>query len=595
MTRGTGASTARGAGVSPKAVRSQIDRILASSAFARSERMRRFLRFTVGEVLEGRAGQLKEYLVGVEVFDRKASYDSRVDPIVRVEARRLRSKLRTYYETEGRSDAVLIEYPTGSYVPQFRAREPHAIEAPRGTEAESCAEEKSIVVLPFTNLSADPENEYFSDGLTEELIHALTKIEGLRVVAWPTAFQLKDKPYDLRSIGEQLKVGAALGGSVRRSGDRLRVSAQLVLVSDGRYLWSETYERQMKDVFAIQDEIAQAIAGRLRIRLAAPRRREYDLVAYNLYLRGRFHWNKRSPDELKRSIQYYERAISVDPDFSLGYAGLADSYSLLAEYGLVDPAGIIPKARSAASKALELDPTLAEAYTSLGLITSVYDWDWRQGEEHYKRAIALNPGYATAHHWYSIDFLASLGRLEEAWAELQTALQLDPLSAIINEGEGYLQMLSRRYDDAIAAFEKLLELDPHFYKAYTALGRVYSLKGCYEDAIAMLEKGREMAAGNVPSILGALGQTYALSGKEQEARRLLETLSDLTERGYVSSTCFALIHAGLGENARALEWLELACDRHELSIATIYIHPAYDTLRSEPRFKALLQRIGFEQ
>ncbi len=553
--------------------------------------MSRFLRFTVEKALEGAGDELKEYLIGAEVFDRRGEYDPRVDPIVRVEARRLRAKLETYYETEGRGDEILIEYPIGGYVPRISARQPVPAVKPAPASGE-----KNVAVLPFTNLSADPENEYFSDGLTEELIHRLTKVEGLRVVAWQSASQLRGKSDDLQELGERLGVGTVLGGSVRRAGDRLRVTAQLVSIADGRYLWTETYERRVKDVFDIQDEISRAIVETLRVRLvdrallAPSRRQEYDLAAYNLYLRGRFHWNKRTPDDLRKGIQFFERAIGIDPELAVAYAGLADSYSLLADYGFEPSLEAMPKARAAAERALETDPTLGEAHVSLGLIRGLFEWRWPEAESHYRRAVELNPGYATAHHWYAMDFLAMVGRFEEAQRELETALSLDPLSLIINEGVGYLLMLRRMYDEAIQQHYSLVDLDPYFYKGYTAIGRVSSLKGDYGRAVEMLRKGREMA-GDVPSILGALGQTLALAGRRAEARQVLEELAALAECRHVSSSCFALIHAGLGENERALDWLELGCENRELSVTAIRVHPAYDSLRSEPRFAALLSRI----
>jgi TolB-like protein/tetratricopeptide (TPR) repeat protein len=553
--------------------------------------MSRFLRFTVERAVAGQPDQLKEYIIGVEVFDRKASYDPRVDPIVRVEARRLRSKLKTYYETEGLSDELIIEFPKGTYAPVFRCRsavsEPVAVVAPGG----------AIAVLPFSNLSSEPDTEYFSDGLTEELIHGLTKVGGLMVVAWNSAARLKGQPYDVREIGRQLSVSTVLVGSVRSSGERLRVMAQLIDTSSGQYLWSETYDRQMPDLFAIQEEISRAIVKTLQIKLmdrpGAPviRRGAYNLEAYNLYLKGRFQWNKRTGDGLNRGVHYFEQAIRVDPGFALGYAGLADAYSLLADYGLMNPGDIMPAAEAAARKALEIDPTLAEAHTSLASIRVSYFWEWAEAEVHYRRAIDLNPGYATAHHWLSVDFLAMLGRIDEAMLEIEIAQHLDPLSPIIREGKGFLFMLSKRYHEAIQEYRQMLEMDCFFYKGFTAMGRAYTQLGMYEEAITMLQKGRSLS-GDIPNILGALGQTYALASRPAEARRLLEELSELAKRRHVPSSCCALIHLGLGERERALEWLENGCQKREGPMVALKVHPAYDDLRGEPRFQALLRKIG---
>jgi len=576
-----------------QSVEDQLRRVLASTIFAQSARMSRFLRFAVERALAGQSDQLKEYLIGVEVFDRKPNYDPRVDPIVRVEARRLRSKLKSYYDGDGRNDDVVIELPKGAYAPVFRSKS-EPLETPLALSEQP--RPGSIAVLPFTNLSSEADNEYFSDGLTEELIHRLTKVEGLMVVAWSSAARLKGQPYDLREIGRQLKVSAVLVGSVRSAGGRLRVTAQLIDVASGQYLWSETYDRKIEDLFAIQEEISTAIVKTLPAQLmdrlgGLALRRDTCVEAYNFYLKGRFQWNKRTDEGLKRSVQYFEQAIALDPGFAVGYAGLADAYTLLADYGHTPSREIMPLAKLAARKALEMDPNIAEAHASLGLIRSLYDWEWPEAGDHYRKAMDLNPGYATAHHWFAVDYLAMLGRIEEGLVEIRLAQQLDPLSPIIREGTGFLLMISKRYEEAIEEYRQMLELDSYFYKAFTAMGRTYTQMGKYEEAIAMLQKGRSLS-GDVPNILGCLGQTYALAGRPSEARRMLAELAELSKRRHVASTCCALIHVGLGEKEQALAWLEKACDNRELSLSVLKIHPAYDDLRGEPRFQAILRQIG---
>jgi serine/threonine-protein kinase len=574
-------------------VRRQLQRILASSGFANAERMSRFLRFTVDIALQNRSAELKEYLIGVEVFDRPENYDPRLDPVVRVEARRLRSKLASYYETDGKNDALLIEYPKGTYAPGFRDRS-EVVKAQ--TAPATLPPGSTIAVLAFTNLSADAENEYFSDGLTQELIHLLTKVDGLRVVAWNSSSQLKGKAPDPYSVGQQLKVSTVLTGSVRGSSERLRITAQLVDTANGYYLWSETYDRQMQDVFSIQEEISSAIVKTLRTKLAgampAMKSSARNLEAYNLYLKGRFHLNKRTGAGLNLSVQYFTDAIKVDPSFAMAYSGLADAYTLLADYGLLHPSEAMPKAEAAAQKALDFDPLLGEAEASLGLIRSNYDWKWSEAEKHYLRAIELNPGYATAHMWFGIDHLAMLGRMEQARYEIEIARELDPLSLIIREGVGFVAMLNRQYDDAISKYREMQELDPYFYKSYTSIGRAYIQKGMYDEAIALLHKGRSLA-GEVPNILGALGQALALSGKRSEARQLLHQLQELSQHRHVACSSFALIHTGLGEKERALEILEAGCEQRQPVLVALNVHPAYDDLRGEPRFNAILKRIGF--
>ncbi len=456
----------------------------------------------------------------------------------------------------------------------------------------------TIAVLPFSNLTPEADSDYFSDGLTEELIHALTRVPGLGVVAWNSAARMRGREGDVKAVGEQLGVGAVLMGSVRRSGDHLRITARLVDTATGRYLWSEGYDREIRDLLAVQEDIARAIATTLTRQLVADRaatadRRVQNAEAYNLYLKGRFFAGKRTRDGLERSAAYLQQAIAADPRLAEAHSGLADTYCLLAEYGFVHPAIAIPPARQAALIALDLDPRLAEAHASYALIRSVHDWEWDEAEAFYLKSLDLNPGYASAHHWYALDFLAPLGRFEQAHQELRIAQQLDPLSLNSLEGTGYLLTLERRYDEALRAYRDLAELDSSFYRTFTSFGRALSLAGRHGEGLEMLQKGLQMA-GEVPSILGALGQVNALAGDGAEARRMLSRLAELSATRYVPSTCFALVHAGLAENDRALTWLEKGADEHELSMTMLGVHPIYDSLRGEARFTAVLRRLRLE-
>jgi TolB-like protein/Tfp pilus assembly protein PilF len=552
--------------------------------------MSRFLRFTVEYAVNGRAGELKEYLLGTEVFDRNSSYDPRLDPVVRVEARRLRSKLALFYEGEGKTDELVIEFPKGSYVPRFQRRGEQAGPAAPAPEPQ----DSTIALLPFSNLSSAHDNEYFSDGLTQELIHLLTKVEGLRVVAWNSSAQLRGQYPDPYEVGQQLKVGNILLGSVRSAGDQIRITAQLVDTATGYYLWSETFDRRMQDLFAIQEEIALAIVRTLKANLVCKTSQHGEVrnvEAYNLYLKGRFHWNKRTSEGLYRSVGYFEQAIEADPNSATAYAGLADAYSLLSDYGIVRPMEALPKAEKAALKALQLDPLLGEAETSLAFIRSLYDWKWAEGEQRFRRAIALNPSYVTAHHWFGLDHLAVRGMMDEAMREIEIARDLDPLSPIIREGVGYMCMLRGDHDRALQHYRDTLELDPYFYRAYTSMGRAYIQKGMYDLAIEMLEKGRALS-GDLPTIFAALGQAYALSGRPEKAREYLAQLTRMAKIRYVQCTSFALLHLGLGEYDQALTHLEAGCEQRALAMTNVRSHPVYDPLRSEPRFTALLQRVG---
>jgi serine/threonine-protein kinase len=575
-------------GFSPEAIRNHLNRIVASPAFCSAERMSRFLRFVVEQTLADHGNGLKEYAIGIEVFDRKPTYDPRVDPIVRVEARRLRSKLTAFYETEGRDSDMVILLPKGSYTPRFVKA------ADQESRPAAEPQQRTIAVLPFANVSRDPENEYFSDGLTEELIHALTKVEGLRVVAWSSASRVRGEERDIYNIGQQLGVATVLRGTVRCYQDRLRILAQLVDTRTGYYLWSETYDRHMDEMFAIQEEIARSIVHALKITLGVQPRRSHNISAYNEYLRGRYHWNKRSADGLRKSIEHFNAALEIDPEFALGYSGLSDAYVLLADYGVESPSESMAKARAAAMRALSIDPTLGEAETSLAFIRSVYDWEWDAGGEHFRRAIQLNPGYATVFHWYALDYCALRGRFREAHEMMAVALELDPLSPIIREGHGYIHLLSGEYERALQEYKNLLEFDEFFYKAYTAMGRLYCQMGIYDKAVEMLEKGRGLC-GSMPTILGALGQTYGLAGMHDRANALLDELALMSRTRHVQATCFALIHLGIGNKECALQWLEKGAGQRDISMSGVGVHPAYNALRGESRFNAVLETIGLPE
>lgn len=579
-------------------IREQVGRILASRLFARSERLCRFVRFCVDLTLDGRSDELKEQLIGVEVFDRRGDYDPRTDPIVRVEARRLRAKLKAYYASQGKPDSLLIELPKGAYVPAFRTRNTTAAAIPHGRPepVSSTPGERSIAVLPFTNLSPEAGTDYFSDGLAEELIHLLTRMPRLRVVAWNSMSQLRGRDQDLAGLRRQLNVTTVLRGSVRRTAGRVRVNAQLIDAESGAYLWSEAYDRQLENVLAIQEEMARAIVNTLRLSLAwrggGAARRAPNVECYNLCLQGRFHANKRTPEGLLQSVQCFEQAVKADETSAVAYAGLADAYSLMSDYGMADPTEIMPNAKMAAEKALQLDANSAEAHVSLAFIRSTFEWKWNETEAIYRRAIELNPGYSRAHHWLSSDFLAMVGRFAEAKAEAEVARSLDPLSAIIVDGLGFISTLRRDYPTALAEYQQLLELDPLFFKGYSSLGRLYFLLGRYEEAISCFEKARSLA-GDVPSILAGLAQTLAVAGFVWEARALLDQLHAMQKTRWVPSSCFAIVQLGLGDHQAALDHLEAACDKRERTVTGFKVHPLFDPLRSEHRFQSMLERIGF--
>jgi serine/threonine-protein kinase len=459
----------------------------------------------------------------------------------------------------------------------------------------------SIAVLPFVNMSADPENEYFSDGLAEDLINALTKVKNLRVAARTSAFSFKGVKTDVREIGRKLGVDTVVEGSVRKVGDRLRITAQLIDVVDGYHLWSEQYDRMMKDIFAIQDEITLAIVQKLKMELLSEERDELitpytnNLEAYNLYLKGRYFWNKRTVDAIQLSITYFQKAVQEDPDFALAHVGLADAYILLAysSYGAMNPRHAYPQAKQAAIKALEIDDTLAEAHTSLAMIQCSYDWDWASAEREFKRAIALNPNYAWAHHWYAI-YLAQMGRHAEAELEIRTARQLDPFSLIINAVCGLLLFLKGEYDRAISDLQETLKLEPNFWHAHLYLGYAYFAKGSYEKAIESEDRATALS-GHAAYPTSILGSLYGLTGDVVRAREMLHRLEERAKEVYVPPFYFSNIYYGLGDMDAVFACFERALEDHDPALLFFKFWPLFDgRTRSDPRFVEMLKRIGFQ-
>jgi serine/threonine-protein kinase len=612
-----------------ESARSQLERILASQTFARAGRLSRLLRFTVEQAIEGQADCLKEYSLGTQVFGRDESFDPRVDPVVRVEVHRLRARLGDYYQNEGRDDLLLIEFPKGGYAPVLRRRPAprRALDRARAWMAtprrvwalalgglvvaavagywivasrkEAPPPLSSMLVLPFEDVSPQRDQEYFCDGMTEELVNSLAQVPGLRLVSRTAAAQFRGKAIDLRSAGRQLGAAMILEGSVRKEGNKLRITARLVRAADGYHIWSGDYDRELTQVFAIQREIACAIVNALRLQFAATdqtrraRPRAVGLDAYNAYLKGRYHWGKRTEGGLQTSITHFEQAIAADPEYGAAHAGLADAYALLASYGVAAPNEVMPKAKSAARRALALDDSLAEAHTSLGFILSFYDWDWSAAEREYRRAIELDPGYPTARQWYS-GYLRAAGRLEEALSQMQRAQDLDPLSLPAGRDMGRIFASMRRFDQAIEQYRRALELDPDSPTVHLHLGMAYQGKRMYKEAVAAFEKARSLPGAN-PLVLGALGYGYAAGGARREAEKLIEELDALSTRRYVSPVSRVFIYAGLGDKDRSFQWLDRACQNHDPWLLWLQAESIFDSLRDDPRFSILLKTVGLRR
>jgi serine/threonine-protein kinase len=454
----------------------------------------------------------------------------------------------------------------------------------------------SIAVLPFTNLSADPEQEYFCDGMAEEIINALTHVEGLRVVARTSCFAFKGRHEDIREIGRKLNVDNVLEGSVRKAGNRIRITGQLIKISDGYHLWSDRYDRELSDIFEVQDEISMAIVDKLKVKLLGGEHEQIvkrptdNLDAYNLYLKGRYHWNKRTKQGMRKGLEYFQQAVEEDPAYVLPYTGIADCYNLLGWYGYVAPKEAFPKAKVAAEKARDMDATLAEVHTSLATVKEFYDWDWSAAEKGYRRAIELNPSYLPAHHRYG-EFLCYLGRHEEAFREIECNLNHDPLSLVYNTLLGEVHYFARQYDHAIEAGLRTIEMEQNFFPAHWLVAFAYAQKQMFKDAVTENQKAADLSGEANPLIITQRGILYSLSGKNDAAREVLDELSELSKRRFVSPFYTALIHLGLDEKNSALKWLEKAYDEHDHALETLKVEPMLDSLRSQPRFEALLKRM----
>jgi len=455
---------------------------------------------------------------------------------------------------------------------------------------------KSIAVLPFDNLSRDPDNAYFCEGVQDEILTRLAKVADLKVISRTSTQHFKSAPDNLPQIAKQLGVAHILEGSVQKAGDQVRVNVQLVNGLNDAHLWADTYDRKLNDIFAVESEIAKTIADTLQAKLsgseqqAIAARPTENAEAHQLYLKGRFFWNKRTAADLRKSIDYFNQAIATDPNYALAYAGVADAYVLLPGYTGGTPHDCYPKAKAAAKKALELDDTLAEAHTTLAMAIWSYEFDSAQANKEFQRAIELNPNYATGHQQYGNVTLSALGRFDEAIAEGKRAVELDPLSLIINADLGMSYYFARRYDEAIAQQRKTLEMDPGFYFAHFTLGEALAAKQALGEAIAEYQKAR--ALNDDPLVLALLGNAYARSGQRAEALKILDQLKELSGQRYVNAYSFALVYLGLGDKEEALWWLEQSYqDRAGSDVGWIRVDSLLDRLRGDPRFEAIAEKI----
>src|SRR5213596_20598 len=460
--------------------------------------------------------------------------------------------------------------------------------------------EKSIAVLPFENRSEDKANAYFADGVQDEILTRLSKIADLKVASRTSTQHYKSMPENLAEIAKQLGVAHILEGSVQKSGDAVRVNVQLIKAANDSQVWAETFDRKLTDIFSVESDVAKAIADQLRAHIT---RREEQVIAakptknieaYDAFLRGRYFWNKRTSDGIKHAIEHFQQSIERDPNFALGYVGLADSYTGLTFYNFAAPQEAMPKAKESAIKALALDDTLAEAHTTLAHILINYDWNASAAEKEFKRSIELNPEYATAHQWYAIHYLTATGRLEQAVEEMKKALELEPASLVMNTFMGATLYYAGRYDEAIDQCRRTIQMDPNFAVAHWHLGLAYEQKQLLDAATEEFKKAISLSGGS-PLMKAALGRVYAESQKKHDANEMLNELNELAKGQYASAYEIATICVALGNNEQAFQLLEKAYTEHSFHLVNLNVSPQFKSVRSDPRFQDLVQRIGLSR
>jgi TolB-like protein/DNA-binding winged helix-turn-helix (wHTH) protein/Tfp pilus assembly protein PilF len=454
---------------------------------------------------------------------------------------------------------------------------------------------QSVAVLPFENLSHEPEQEYFADGMTEELTTRLGKIGALHVISRTSVMRYKKTSKSLPQVARELNADGIVEGTVQRSGDRVRITAQLIHAPTDHHLWAESYDRELKDVLALQDDVARAIADEIKVTLTPQERMSLAAVrpvnpgAYEAYLKGRYYWNKRTAEGIKKASDYFQQAINQQPNYGIAYSGLADCSSGLAWHGFASPTEALPRAKTAALQAIEIDSTSGEAHASLALVLS-HQRNWAAAENEFKRALQLSPGYANAHHWYG-DYLSVMGRHEEALVEAKRAFELDPLSPMINTWLGFRYYDARQYGEAIAQGRKILEFDPSFAPAHLLLGQAYVQEGLHAQAISELQSATSLS-GDSPIYMAQVGVAYAAAGKNAEALSVIDQLQKVSRKSYVSSYGLAQIYAALGDKQHAMKWLQSAYDERAVWMEYLKVDPVLDFLRSQPHFQDLVRQMG---
>lgn len=571
---------------SPEQIRAQLRKLVTSKSFANAEKIRRFLEFTVEHAIDSPHESLKEIAIGNELYATSGDFDPRLSAVVRVDATRLRSKLREYYVTDGSNDALVIELPKGTYTPVFRSSESPALPpAP-------VRNNPSIAVLPFTNLSPDP-GDYFSDGLTEEIIHALASVRGMRVVARTSSFALKHRNADVREVGKVLAVEFVLEGSVRKSADALRVTVRLVSTDDGYQLWSRRYERHIDDIFAVQDDIAREIVSMLRDSPdkgeppAAIRPNNFD--AFSWYLRGRFHLNRQTRESFHRAITSFDQALGRSPDYPAALSATGVAWFYLGLFSMERPLEALTKAREAVARALVVSSPEGEVLSISACTKAMYEHDWDTAEDLFRQALEAQPGSELSRHLFALCVLMPTLRLDQALAMADEAMRVDPLSLFVSATKTAILLMCRRLAEAEAECRRALDLDPDFWRAVVGLGRCYEAQGQYDRAVECYERATVLSD-RVPSSIGALGRAYALAGRKQEAKALLGELDQLAHKRYVSPYGKVLIYLGL-EDERVFEALEQSYRDRAGWLMFLASDPRFDPLRADTRFRRVLEQL----
>lgn len=582
--RPTGSGGGAGA-VSPADVRAECERLLATPTFQQAPTLARLLRYLVDESLSGNAERLKEFAVGFEVFGRGPSFDPRVDTIVRAHARRLRQRLSEHYRTDGRLSPVVLELPRGHYV--VSARPATAADHERDESAPA----DSIVVLPFATSAADSADEYLADGLTEEIINALALMPGLHVVARTSAFQFRGRDDDVRQIGKALGVRLALEGSVRREGETVRVSTGLIDVRDGFQIWTMSSECTLTSAFRLQDELASAVVEGLRARLgiaSAPLRLSAptNADAHESYLKGRYFWNKATPDNVAKAVKHLRDAIACDPRYASAYAALADAFVYLATLEAESPGPLLEQARSAAARALELHD-VAEAHSAMGAVLGIGDWAWKDAEREFTMAVTLAPSSAHIRGAFAMCCLAPQRRLADAVGQLRHAVRLDPLSTFQRAMLGQVLLLARRFEDARDEIEHALDLDPNHLVASLAHAWCFIAQGDFDAAVAVL-RAMSPDASDVPNHAGHLGHALACAGERAAAESVLGNLLSRFPGPWVPGVDVAAIYCALGEHDEALSWLERAYQLRSFDVVFVGDDPRFTALTAHPRLLTLV-------